>query len=215
MIYQQIMQTQFFNDTYSKIEELKKDFPVNHGFIHIDHVIDNAEKISKAFNLTERQRELLLIAATLHDIGYLIGRDDHPKNGAILAKEFLIGKYNLSNKEIDIVCQAIANHSAKNPDECRDIISLCMIFADKMDFISSRYSDDTITFPNVIPFKKIKEVIPDFDGKIFTIKIIVDNCSNEEIKNYPTLHYFIKLKKVFENIENVQNFKCKLYFCNV
>ena len=39
MNYIDIQNTDFFQNSYSKIEELKKDFPVNHGFIHIKNVI--------------------------------------------------------------------------------------------------------------------------------------------------------------------------------
>ena len=35
------------------------------------------------------QKELLLIACTLHDIGYLEGRDDHALSGGILAEKYL------------------------------------------------------------------------------------------------------------------------------
>lgn len=214
MIYEQIMQTQYFQDTYSKIEDLKKEFPVNHGFIHVDHVINNSKKLAKIFKLNEQQTNLLLIAAALHDIGYLSGRDEHPQNGAILTKEFLTGKYNLSSDEIDQICNAISHHGCKNENECTDILSLCLILADKMDFVSSRYSDDTEKYPNVIPFKKISKVVPEFDGKTFTMKIILSDCTSEEIISYKNLHYFKKLEKVFENIEKSQNFKCKLNFAN-
>ena len=212
MIYEKIIQTAFFNETYAQIEELKKDFPVNHGFIHVKHVIDNAKELAKIFKLNETQKERLLIAATLHDIGYLSGRDEHPQNGAILTKEFLTGKYNLSSDEIDQICNAISHHGCKNENECTDILSLCLILADKMDFVSSRYSDDTEKYPNVIPFKKISKVVPEFDGKTFTMKIILSDCTSEEIISYKNLHYFTKLRKIFDSIEKSQNFKCRLCF---
>ena len=39
MNYLDIVNSDYFKETYSKIEEMKKDFPVNHGFIHVNNVI--------------------------------------------------------------------------------------------------------------------------------------------------------------------------------
>ena len=77
MDYVDILKSDYYKETYSKIEELKKDFYVNHGFIHIDGVIKNADYLADLFCLTRKQKELLLIASALHDVGYLMGREDH------------------------------------------------------------------------------------------------------------------------------------------
>ena len=43
MTYKDILSGEFFFDIYSEIEYLKRDYPVNHGFVHIWHVIQNAK----------------------------------------------------------------------------------------------------------------------------------------------------------------------------
>ena len=45
MNYIDILNSDFFKQTYLQIEELKKDYPVNHGFIHIHNVINNSKKL--------------------------------------------------------------------------------------------------------------------------------------------------------------------------
>jgi len=44
MNYKDILVSEYFNTSYAEIEELKKDFYVNHGFIHINGVINNANE---------------------------------------------------------------------------------------------------------------------------------------------------------------------------
>ena len=157
MIYEKIMKTNYFKNTYKKIEELKKDFPVNHGFVHINNVVENSKHLAKVFELSQDETQLLLVSAVLHDVGYVISRDLHPEYGAELASEFLRNNNILNDSQIQIVSNAIKNHSGKSIDDFQDKISTCLILADKMDFISKRYSDDIKTFPSVIPFLTIEK----------------------------------------------------------
>ena len=58
MNYQDILESKYFNETYAKIEELKKDFCVNHSFIHINGVIKSAKYLADLFCLNFKQKEL-------------------------------------------------------------------------------------------------------------------------------------------------------------
>jgi len=138
MNYKDIQNSKFYKDTYTKIEDLKKDFYVNHGFLHIDHVLKNAKRVANEFNLTRKEKQLLYMACCLHDVGYLDGRDDHALNGSIIARNFLEqNKVKLS--DIDIICNAIANHGGKRSDDFLEPVSKCLCIADKLDFVRSRY----------------------------------------------------------------------------
>ena len=110
MTLEQIMDSEFFTDTYTKIEKLKKDFPVNHGFIHIRHVVENGKHVAQVFNLDEKQTNQLLIACALHDIGYLKGRHDHAKNGGEFATEVL-QNWGFDKDDIKTISTAISNPS--------------------------------------------------------------------------------------------------------
>ena len=123
MDYKDILKSDYFNETYSQIEELKKDFYVNHGFIHVNGVIKNAEYLADLFCLSQKQKDLLLIASALHDIGYLKGREEHPINGATLAKEYLDTLNVLSDKEVERITKAISSHGGKTEDDYTDDIS--------------------------------------------------------------------------------------------
>ena len=138
MTYQQIINSDFFTDTYTQIEKLKKDFPVNHGFIHIRHVIENGKHVAQVFNLDQKQTNQLLVACALHDIGYLKGRHDHAQNGGIFAQEVLTN-FGFENEDILAISTAIKNHGGDTIQCYSDTISRCLIIADKLDFVKTRY----------------------------------------------------------------------------
>ena len=138
MTYQQVMDSDFFTDAYTEIEKLKKDFPVNHGFIHIRHVVENGKHVAQVFDLNEKQTHQLLVACALHDIGYLKGRHDHAKNGGIFAQEVLTA-WGFEKDDVVAISTAIANHGGDTIDCFGDIISACLVAADKLDFVKTRY----------------------------------------------------------------------------
>lgn len=144
MNYFDILNSDFFKVTYQKIEEIKKDFPVNHGFVHIYDVVENSLRLADFFSLTEKQKKLLLIASVLHDIGYLDGRENHALNGAKRAEKYL-KENSVENGEIKIVCNAIENHGGKKASDYIDEVSMCLVCADKLDFISKRYNVDMLS----------------------------------------------------------------------
>lgn len=143
MNYKDILKSDYFNETYKKIEEMKKDFPVNHGFVHINNVIKNAKRLSKTFDLSSHEESLLLVACTLHDIGYLDGREDHAFNGSLLAKKYLSDN-GVEFRDIEVICDAIKNHGGKKISDLYNPVSMCLTIADKLDFISSRYNKDML-----------------------------------------------------------------------
>lgn len=190
MNYIDIINTDYFKQTYSKIEELKKDYPVNHGFIHIDNVIKNAKKLAVTFNLNNKQTDLLLIASTLHDIGYLIGRDDHAYNGNLLAKEIL-KSWNFNNVDIAVISNAIKNHGGKNKDDYIDQISMCLIIADKLDFINTRYDKNKLDDEHLNIFPYIYDTYLDYTKKELVLNIIID--TKFSINSFESSSYYKKL----------------------
>lgn len=60
-----------------------------HDLAHTMEVMDAAIRIGEACHLSEREIEVVKIAAMLHDIGYLESCKEHEKNSAIIAEQFL------------------------------------------------------------------------------------------------------------------------------
>lgn len=154
MNHQDIINSCYFVDTYKLIEELKKDFPVNHGFVHIRNVMRYAESLAVLFLLSEHETELLRMAVALHDIGYTMGRKEHAKSGSILAREYLT-KSDIDNVDIDVISNAIAHHGGKEVSDFDSKVSICLILADKLDFARNRYKDDISTYPQIAPYLEI------------------------------------------------------------
>ena len=196
MNYIDIINSNYFKETYSKIEEIKKDFPVNHGFVHVFNVIENAKRVAGTFNLNEKQKELLLIACTLHDIGYLEGREDHALNGGIIAEKYL--KNNNFNKEdIHIICNAIKNHGGKKEEDFVEPVSMCLAIADKLDFIGKRYDKTRLKEAYLEIFPNILDAVLEYENDEIILKIIINNEFSislfEESNYYNKLTNFLTL----------------------
>lgn len=211
MNYQELLNSEYVIDTYKKIEYLKKDFPVNHGFIHINHVIDNAKRISKVFNFSKEDTELLLIAAVLHDIGYTVGRDEHAKNGRLLALEYLMNHSDIEQKNIKRICNAIASHGGKEKKDYRDNISIALILADKMDFVKSRYDEKECQWLDKYKvFLTIENV--SIERQDDTYGIIIKSTDADFEKHFCERSIYKKLLDIVNNINNYTNYNIKIEF---
>lgn len=206
--YKEVLQSEYFNKCYSLVEELKKDFPVNHGFIHIKHVIKNGKSLAKTFKLSNYETNLLLIACTLHDIGYTQGREDHAKSGAILARKYLESNSNLTNNEINVVCNAIASHGGDYVEDFRDKVSFCLIFADKLDFISSRYKKVKSTSL----FRAIKKTELVKKGDVYYYNIYSTRENFEDELKFANFLIHKKLIGILDRFMKAQNVKAELNY---
>lgn len=190
MNYIDIINSDYFKQTYKTIEDLKKDFPVNHGFIHVNNVIENAKRLAIIFHLDANQKELLLISAALHDIGYLNGRDNHSYNGSVLAIE-LLKNWGFKDDDIQIISNAIKNHGGKKKEEYEDIISMCLIIADKLDFISTRYNKSSLKNEYLSTFPYIIETNISYLNNKVTLNIII--TKEFDILAFKNSSYYTKL----------------------
>lgn len=125
-------------DEYRKIDE-NNAVPFSHGMKHVNNVIKVMEKLTDALGIIGAERDDLLLAALLHDIGQADGRIDHGPKGAKIAQLILDG---LSEDRLNKILEAIELHDQV---EGRDKLSLfvnLISFADKMDFTRDRFDDD-------------------------------------------------------------------------
>ena len=209
MNYKDILKSEYFKAVYTEIEELKKDFCVNHGFLHVNSVIKNADYLADLFELTPKQKELLLIASTLHDIGYLKGREGHAQNGGVLAREYLKGK--LLVEDVELICNAIACHGGKKESDYVCPISMCLILADKLDFTKRRYQDDGKEHKDLPMFLTIEKILlTKLSENDFVLKIYTTNKSYYD--NLESSYFFDKLFGVFRKLEKVCGYKIKVEF---
>ena len=211
MNYLDIVNSDYFKETYSKIEEMKKDFPVNHGFIHVNNVIEDAKRLAITFNLNDKQTDLLLISASLHDIGYLNGRDDHAKNGGILVKGIL-KEWDFNDEDILVISNAISNHGGKEKEEYLDIISLCLICADKLDFINTRYDITKLKEEYLLTFPYITSTYIEYENNEIILNIDVTKHFNIEI--FKVSSYYNKLERFLTLLKDRLNASYQIKFNN-
>ena len=137
MNYLDILQDREIMSIYNQIDILKQNDPKHYGNIHVLSTIEYANQLSECFDLTRKEKELLLIACVLHNIGYLNRNTLHAQIGAEMARGYL-KKHNVNIKDINTICGAISSHMGKGSDNFYDNVSACLILADKMDFGESR-----------------------------------------------------------------------------
>lgn len=208
MNYIDIIESDFYKNSYQKIEELKKDYPVNHGFVHIKNVLKNAKDLANIFKLSNMQRKNLYIACALHDVGYLNGRENHAKAGSEIAKDYL-NKNGFLQKDIEKICNAIACHGGKQLSDYKDNVALCLILADKLDFAWTRYNP---LDPSVKLFLAVDRVKFEKNDSA-TIKVYLKD--DIDIQEFESAYTNRKLKKVLEFLTEVLNMPAKIQYIKI
>ena len=116
-----------------------------HSFAHVGMVATNASYIMETLGYSEREVELVKIAAYLHDIGNLVNRVDHSQSGAVMAFRILDNMHMPAAEICDIVA-AIGNHD-EGTGRPISPMAAALILADKSDVRRSRVrNNDPATF---------------------------------------------------------------------
>ncbi|MDX1362740.1 Pycsar system effector family protein [Arenibacter latericius] len=109
-----------------------------HNLRHTQRVVKITKELLEAYDLDEKENEIITLAAWLHDTGYTQGYENHEKKSAAIASKFLAEK-NYSSHDIQQVQQLIMatnrHHTPTNLSE--DIIK----DADTSHLGSSNYAE--------------------------------------------------------------------------
>jgi metal-dependent HD superfamily phosphatase/phosphodiesterase len=107
-----------------------------HGQRHLKIVAGSGYKILKKLSFPDREAELAAVAGLLHDVGNMLGRHDHHRIGALLAKEVL-EEMGYPLPEIGTVMMAIMTH-----EEAEGVVpspvAAALLIGDKADVHRSR-----------------------------------------------------------------------------
>ena len=114
-----------------------------HSFAHVCLVAEKAGYILETLGYSEREVELVKIAAYLHDIGNLVNRVDHSQSGAVMAFRIL-NDMNMDPAEIAEIVTAIGNHDEGTGTPVSPMAA-ALILADKSDVRRSRVRNQDIT----------------------------------------------------------------------
>ena len=108
-----------------------------HDFMHIMRVYKNAERICKSENVN---RKLVLISVLLHDIVKKTHSDKRSKSSADLSADkakSILKKLQFSENEINIVTEAIRNHSFTKGKISDSIEGRILQDADRLDALGA------------------------------------------------------------------------------
>ena len=114
-----------------------------HSFAHVGLVAHRTKYILDTLGYSEREIELGMIAAYMHDIGNAVNRKDHSQSGALMAFRVL-DKMGMDAEELVKIVAAIGNHDegdgvAVNP------LAAALIISDKSDVRRTRVRNRDFT----------------------------------------------------------------------
>jgi metal-dependent HD superfamily phosphatase/phosphodiesterase len=114
-----------------------------HSFAHVGLVAHRTKYILMELGYSEREIELGMIAAYMHDIGNAVNRKDHSQSGALMAFRVL-DKMGMDAEELVKIVAAIGNHDegdgvAVNP------LAAALIISDKSDVRRTRVRNRDFT----------------------------------------------------------------------
>ncbi|QLG44956.1 Pycsar system effector family protein [Costertonia aggregata] len=91
-----------------------------HNLRHTQRVVANTKEIIEAVELSENEKEKILLAAWFHDTGYIQGPENHEEKSCEIAKEFLANE-NFKEQDVEHIEQLILAtkryHEPKNEQE--------------------------------------------------------------------------------------------------
>ncbi len=186
-LYDKLLNNDQYIKTVQKIEQMsfitdgKWDW--EHGLNHYKRVAAYVKKILIQLNADERTVELGMLCALLHDIGLIKGEK---KNHAIESSKIFskyIDKNDISPEEMEIIRQAILDHSKGN--NIQSLIGLSLVLADKLDVTYHRTINSSIQDWVNKEIQKIKKVDIIIDDKNLIVKYFTEaNFDVSVLKNW-------------------------------
>lgn len=177
MKYKDILNDELVKEQYNKIDAINP-FPFNHGLKHVQNVCKIMEKICDILKIEDEQKEALLIACALHDIGQVDGREKH----GLKAKEFAIKNFSSIINTNKFSCE-ILDAIEKHDDVCsadKSLFCILVQFSDKMDFSRERLEDNYREKYRYYCYEDILKIDFVYDMKEFGINIITNDIENFE-----------------------------------
>ncbi|MGE4213490.1 MAG: HD domain-containing protein [Anaerotignaceae bacterium] len=144
LTYEEIRSNEAINTYIRKADEslVALGF-TEHSFAHVTRVAETARYILQTLGYPQRDVELAMIAAYLHDIGNLVNRIDHAQSGAVMAFRIL-DNLGADADEIATITTAIGNHD-EGTAVAVNHVAAALILSDKTDVRRSRVRNADIT----------------------------------------------------------------------
>jgi hypothetical protein len=162
-------------ENYNKIDMINP-FPFNHGIKHVKNVCKIMDRLCSTLEITGEEKEALLIASALHDVGQVYGREEHGRK----SKEYIIENFESEFKDYPFysdMLEAIEKHS--DPYNMEDpLFTTLLQFCDKMDFSKERLEDNHRERFRYFCYENIDRVDFINSDENFGINIITSDIDN-------------------------------------
>ncbi len=171
MNYKDILNNEDVINEYKKIDAINP-YPFNHGLKHVKNVCKIMEKLCDLLGIDGDEKEALLIACALHDVGQADGREQHGKK----ARAFTINHFEkelINQPFYEEILDAIAKHDEVCVLE-NSLFCIMVQFCDKMDFTKDRLVDDSHKKFGYVCYEDINDVEFILNDKEFGINIVTN-----------------------------------------
>jgi len=175
--YEKVKSNEEVNIYLKKADEALKALGyTDHGSAHCTLVAERAGYLLKILGYTEKEIDLVKVAAYLHDIGNITNRDSHSQSGGLISF-YLLNKIGLPPEDIATVVTAIGNHDEDTGTPV-NAVAAALIIADKSDVRRSRVRKqdfskadihDRVNYSVIDTCLKVSE-----DKNIITLTLCVD-----------------------------------------
>jgi HD superfamily phosphohydrolase YqeK len=195
----EIKKDQYIIDIYNKIEELSiKEYWATHGWSHILKVINTVETVLTKLDCNVDIVECGKIAALLHDIGCIKGKENHAFVSYNMANEYLSDK-DISDEYKKIILDAIIDHSEGK--HLTSIVGAVLVFADKIDYDRDRLAPIGYEIENFNQVQYIDHIEVSLSSDTLIVKFVVsDMFDKSKLEKY----YFTP--KLFKAIYNFSDY---------
>lgn len=187
---------------------LRNDLPhtfLYHNLSHTQRVVQSSKEICIGEQVPEKEINLILMAAWLHDIGYVKSLENHEEASVILAKDFLAEK-EINETDTNSILQLIRatkmGYEPQNLSECiiRDADSshfgsksysdICELLRGEWEAtLNKKFTDSEWTQENILFYTKYHQFYTDY---------AITNWQNRKDKNLGSLLKNVKKQKAEE-----------------
>lgn len=170
LLYEKVLNNNEYLNLVRDIENIKfitnGKWDWDHGLAHFKRVSLYVKQILEQLKVDDRIIELGMTAALLHDIGLSKGdKINHAVESSRIFQNF-IDLSDISEKEKEVLRQAIYDHS--NGNDIQSLIGLSLVLADKLDVTYHRTINSSIQDKMNQEIQKIKSVNIDItDNELF------------------------------------------------
>lgn len=176
-LYEKILNNNDYLEVVRKIEDIKfitdGKWDWEHGLGHYKRTAEFVRKILSQLKVSDREIELGMVVALLHDVGLSKGEKvDHAIESSKMFERF-ISKDDVSEDEKEMLRQAISDHSKGK--EIKSLVGLALLLADKLDVTYHRVENSSVHDYINREFFKIRNVDIFINDDELTVKYTTED----------------------------------------